>query len=60
MIDYQQQKRQKTKVIYHWLKRKDIVRQKQNELPTWAGLAESVASLDPVLSKRIRDQHCSA
>ena len=59
MTDYQLLEKQKTKVIYHWLKRRGVVRQKQNELPTWAGLAESVASLDPVLSKRIHDKYCS-
>ena len=58
MTDYRLLERQKTKVVYHWLKRRGIVRQKQNELPTWAALAESVASLDHALSKRIRDQHC--
>ena len=58
MAEYQLLEKQKTKVIYHWLKRRGIVWKKKNEFPTWAGLAESVASLDPSLSKRIRNKHC--
>ena len=57
-IDYQPLKKQKTQVIYHWLKRKDIVRQKQNERPTWGALADAIASLDPSLSARIRNKYC--
>ena len=58
MYEYPHPRNQKATVIYHWLKRKDIVRQKQNVLPTWDVLATAVASLDPSLSDRIRDQHC--
>ena len=49
---------QKTMVIYHWLTRRDIVQQKQNERPTWNGLANAVAQLNPTLSDRIHHQHC--
>ena len=54
MADYPQLERQKTEVIYYWLKRREIVRNKQNEHPTWDGLALAVARLDPSLSDRIR------
>ena len=57
-IDYQLLEKRKTKVIYHWLKRKDIVRQKQNEHPTWSELADAVAAIDPALSERIHYKHC--
>ena len=50
--------KQKTKVIYYWLTRKDIVRQRQRESPTWDGLADAVARLNPSLSESIRRQHC--
>ena len=50
--------KQKTKVIYHWLIRKDIVRQRQGESPTWNGIADAVARLNPSLSERIHRRHC--
>ena len=58
MTDYHSLEKQKTKVIYYWLKRKDVVRQKQNEFPTWKALADAVANLDPSSSERIRDKYC--
>ena len=58
MFEYPQLERQKTKVIYYWLKRKDIIREKQNEHPTWDRLVRAVARLDPLLSDRIRHHHC--
>ena len=53
-VDYPHLEGQKTRVVYYWLKRKDIVRRRQNELPTWDGLADAVASLDHALSEKIR------
>ena len=50
--------KQKTKVIYYWLTRKDIVRKRQGEYPTWDGIAKAVAKLNPLLSERIRHHHC--
>ena len=57
-IDYQPLKKQKTRVVYLWLERKDIVRKKQNELPTWKSLADTLEDLYPILSARIRDKYC--
>ena len=57
MIDYPLLERQKKKVIFYWLKRRDIVRHKQNEHPTWNGLANAVAAFDPFLSKKIHHKH---
>ena len=55
-VDYPHLEGQKRRIIYHWLKRKDIVRRRQNEPPTWDGLADAVAILDCTLSKKIRNQ----
>ena len=57
-VDYPKLDKQKTKVIYYWLTRKDIVRQRQGESPIWEGIAHAVASLNPLLSERIRCLHC--
>ena len=54
----QQLEKQKICVFSHWLKRRDIVRKKQNELPTWTGLADAVTRLDPKLSERIQCLYC--
>ena len=56
-VDYPKLAAQKRRVIYYWLKRKDIVRQRQNEHPTWNGLADAVATLDPSLNERIQHKH---
>ena len=57
-LDYSKLDKQKTKVIYSWLTRKDIVRQRQRECPTWDGIADAVAKLNPSLSERLRRQYC--
>ena len=56
--DYPELEGQKANVIYCWLQRRDIVQQKQNEHPTWGGLADAVDKLNPALSERIRLRHC--
>ena len=56
--DYSQLEGRKMRLVHCWLKRKNIVRQEKNEHPTWDALASAVASLDPSLSERIREQHC--
>ena len=56
-IDCHKLKDQKLTVIYYWLTRRDIVRRKQNEHPTWGRLADAVASLYPALGERIRIHH---
>ena len=56
--DNPQVEQQKTQVIYYWLKRRNIIREKQGERPTWTGLAYAVARLDPTLSEKIQHQHC--
>ena len=57
-FDYPQLEEQMTNIIYYWLQRREIVRQKQSEHPTWSGLADAVHTLNPTLSKRIRRQYC--
>ena len=57
-INYPLMERQKTKVIYYWLQRRDIVRHKQNEHPTLGALADAMRTLNPSLSDRIRLEHC--
>ena len=56
--DYSQLEGQKANVIYCWLQRRDIIQPKQNEHPTWSGLADAVHMLNPVLSEKIRLRHC--
>ena len=58
MTEHPQLERQKTRVIYHWLKRRDIVQEKQDKHPTWTELADAVTKLDPTLSERIRRHYC--
>ena len=58
MINYPLMERQKTKAIYYWLQRRDIVWHKHNEHPTWGGLTDAMRMLNPSLSARIRLQHC--
>lgn len=58
ILDYPLQEKQKTKVIYYWLTRRDIIRQRQNEVATWDGLADAVDKLNPKLRDTIRHQHC--
>ena len=55
--DYSSLERQKTEVICHWLKRRDIIQQKQDERPTVGELADVVARLNPSLSRRIRHKY---
>ena len=57
-VEHQQVEKQKTRVLYHWLKRMEITEDKQCEKPTWAGLAEAVDEIDPNLSKGIRCKYC--
>ena len=51
--------KEKVKIIQYWLRRKDIIRDKEREMPTWSHLADAVARENRVLSMRIRDKHCS-
>ena len=57
-LDYPKLEKQKTEVIYHWLTRRDIVRQRQGEFATWNGLANAMYKLNPSLMERIRYKHC--
>ena len=50
--------KQKVKVLHHWLTRKDIIRNKQEEVPKWSQLADAVARENRALSQRIRDKYC--
>ena len=58
VLDYSKLDKQKTEVIYYWLTRKDIVRQRQRECPTWDGIVDAVVKLNPSLSERIHHHHC--
>ena len=51
-------KDQKIQVIYHWLTRTDIVRDKRDELPTWGQLAEAVEGENTALSESIQHKYC--
>ena len=59
MAEYPQQlETQKMHVLYHWLKRTEIIGSKRSQHPTWTRLAEAVARLDLTLSERIQRQYC--
>ena len=58
MTDNRNLEHQKLNVIYYWLTRREIVRKKQNEHPTWGGLADAVDCVNPTLSERIRHKYC--
>ena len=51
-------KDQKIQVIYQWLTRTDIVRGKQDDLPTWRLLAKAVKSENTALSESIQQKYC--
>ena len=57
-IEYPDLEGQKTNIVYCWLQRRDIVRHKQNEHPTWGGLADAVDKVNPSLSETIRRKYC--
>ena len=54
----QQVEKQKTRVLYYWLSRMEIIEDKQSEDLTWAKLAEAIAEIDPRLSKGIQCKYC--
>ena len=54
---YPSLERQKTEVIYHWLKRSNVIQQKQDECPTVGELTDAVARLNPSSSRRIRHKY---
>ena len=56
--DYHRLEKQKIQVLYHWLKRMEIIESKRSEEPTWTRLAEAIAELNPKLSEKIRRQYC--
>ena len=52
--DYALVEDQKIEVMYCWLRRTDILREKQSCLPTWSELADAVADENVALSEEIR------
>ena len=56
--DYRSSRDQLRMVIYHWLIRRGIGRQKQNEHPTWGALADAVSPINHALAMRVRDKYC--
>ena len=57
--DFATVKEQKIQVINYWLKRTEIIRDKQSCPPTWSQLAEAVADEDTALSDHIRCKYCN-
>ena len=57
MGEYSTLERQITEVIYHWLKRENIIRQKQNERPTVGVLTDAVAKRSTALARKIRHKY---
>ena len=58
VLDYPRVDKQKRKVIYYWLTRKEIGRQRRGESPTWNVIVSAVAKFNPALSERIRRKYC--
>ena len=52
--EYRSSREGLTRVIYHWLRRRDIVRLRQHEDPTWKVLVDAVDRINPHLAMRIR------
>ena len=57
-VDEHSLEKQKIKMLHHWLTRKDIIRDKQGEVPRWSELADAVAKENHVLGQQIRDKYC--
>ena len=55
--EYPSPVQQKTEIVYLWLKRKDVIRQKQGEHPTVGELIDAVARLNVSVSRRIRHKY---
>ena len=49
--------RQKRQIIFHWLRGKDIIKDRRGQVPTWNLLAEAVEEESPVISQSIRSKH---
>ena len=49
---------QKGKILFHWLTRKDIIQDKQEQAPTWSLLAEAVEKNSPHIAQAIRSKYC--
>ena len=56
--DYRSSEEQKTRIIWHWLQRKDIIPNRQSHDPSWNELCNAVAEEDAALSHKIRAKHC--
>ena len=57
--DYKNVDEQKTRILYAWLARKDIIPSKQSLPPTWNELADAVAKESTALSMDIRRKYCN-
>ena len=49
----------KSEIIYYWLTRKDIIPDKQDQVPNWSLLAEAVEKQNPALAQQICFKHCN-
>ena len=58
--EYRSPEQQKMRIIRHWLRRKDIVPNKESCLPTWEVLADAVAKESTALSLEIRAKYCES
>ena len=48
---------QRRMILFHWLTRKDIILDKQGQVPTWSLLAEAVEEESPVIAEAIRSKY---
>ena len=56
--DYKTIDEQKTKILFTWLQRQDIIPDMQSRLPSWSELADAVAKESTALSMNIRRKYC--
>ena len=56
--DYRSLDEQKVQIVYAWLQRKDIIPNKQSQLPTWSELATAVDKESTALARSIRLKYC--
>lgn len=50
--------KQRKEVVFYWLTRKEIIRQKKDVVPSWDELANAVAAQSIELSQKIRKKYC--
>ena len=56
--EYSSPEERKTRIIWHWLQRKDIIPNRQSHDPSWNQLCNAISKESTALSLRIRAKYC--